>query len=146
MTDVARNPAHPSGIAAAPAGHAECQAQLAALLTQVPSLTFACLSLVDGRPFAHAGANQALIAPRIAAMTSSLLALSESFAKEALRSRCTYSTLSTEHGTIVIVRVPERSRTFTLSVGADSTESMAMALRMTLDTAARLALILDGRT
>lgn len=113
------------------------------LLGRAPALRFASLSTTDGRPFATAISHSNVDAHRVAAMTSSLLALSESFSREALRSNCTHSTISTQHGVIVTVRVPSARRMFVLSIGSDSSEMMAMVLRQALDTAEKIAGILD---
>ena len=77
-------------------------------------------------------------------MSSALVALSESFAREAMRSQCKYSMTVMEHGLIVSVRVPDRSHSFVFSLGADHSESMAMVLRRALDGAADIARILDS--
>ena len=122
---------------------ATCQSLLEALLAEQASVAFACLGTVDGRAYAYAGADAATAASRFSAITCSLLALSESFSKEALRSNCNHSAVSTDHGNIVIVRVPSASRAYALSVCADGSDLLATTLRRTLDTAARLAEILD---
>lgn len=112
-------------------------------MARVPALRFACLSRVDGRAFAHAAARDKMAAASVSAITCSLLALAESFAKEALKAPCSYSAIATERGSIVLVRVPTRHRAFALSIGADESELMAMALRSALDTAESLARVLD---
>lgn len=122
-----------------------CQACLDALLARSPALKFACLGTVDGRLYACASSDSNAVAQRISAMASSLLALSESFSKDALRSHCTHSTISTEHGAIVTVRIPCSHRTHVVSVGADATENMAMTLRHALDVSEQLAAIIDRR-
>lgn len=114
------------------------------LLEATPGLLSSVMSTVDGRAFAHAcRQGQAMEAARIAAISSSLLALSESFSVEALQGRSRYTNVVTDHGMIVIVRVPTPSRTHVLSVLADDSESFAMALRFSLDLAERLASALD---
>ena len=121
-----------------------CQSLLKNFVARVPSISFACLGTVDGRSFAYSGANPDISAQRFSAMTCSLLALSESFSREGLRSNCTHMTVSTEHGTIVVVRVPSRTRAYALSVGADSSDVLAMVLRKTLDAATAIANIVDS--
>lgn len=128
---------------------AKCQATLDALLERSAGFRFASLSTVDGRSFAFAANSQEdksdeqKSAPRFAAITSSLLALSESFAREALEAKCYYTAVSTDHGSLVTVRAPNRKRTYALSVCADPTENMAMTLRLTIDCAESLARIVD---
>ncbi len=118
-----------------------CQAFLDKVLDQTPSINMACLGTADGRLFAaQTGSTNG---QRFAAMTSSLIALSESFAKEALRSQCTYSLVATPHGVVICVRVPSKRGHYVLSVGADATESMALVLRRALDSSEALAGIID---
>jgi predicted regulator of Ras-like GTPase activity (Roadblock/LC7/MglB family) len=112
------------------------------LLQHATALRFACLGTADGRLLASVDADARSTGERIAAMTSSLLALSESFAKDALRSHCNYSVVATEHGSIVVVRVPHVGRGYMLSVGSDGSELMALTLRAALDAAERLAVII----
>lgn len=113
---------------------------LHSLLDAAPGVLGAVMATVDGRAFAHGSREgHAVEAARIAAVASSLLALSESFSGEALRSRARYNTIATDRGTIVIVRVPSQARAHALCVWADSSENFAMTLRFSLDTAERLA-------
>lgn len=122
---------------------AACTEELAHLLRKAPATRFACLGTVDGRNFGFASAQQNASAQRLSAMTCSLLALAETFAKEALSSRCGHATLTTEHGSIVIVRVPSRTRAFALAVGADASDVLAATLRHALDLAGKLAALID---
>ena len=121
------------------------------LLKKSTALRFACLGTVDGRSFSFAARGDSQSAQRLSAMTCSLLALAETLSKEALRGRCTHATISTEFGAIVVVRVPSRSRTFALSIGADAADVLATTLRYALDTADTVAALIDqdpddGRT
>lgn len=119
-----------------------CKTHLAQVMADAPSIGFACIGTADGRMFA---ANHRSTDPqRIAAMASSLLALSESFSKEAMRSRCAYSLIVGEHGAIVIVRIPSKRNHYVLAVGADTTETIALTLRKALDTSTHVASILDS--
>jgi len=123
----------------------EAERYLAVLLDRSDALRFACVGTADGRVLANAArANAHSTGDRIAAMTSSLVALSESFSKDALRSHCTHSVVSTGHGAIVVVRVPEPARGYVLSVASDGSELMALTLRSALDGADRLAQIIGG--
>ena len=122
---------------------AQCDASLRSLLGKSAAIRFACLGTVDGRSFSFAADDGSRSAQRLSAMTCSLLALAESFSKEALRGRCTHATISTEFGTIVVVRVPSRTKTFALSIGADATDVMASTLRYALDTAQALGALID---
>ncbi len=125
-----------------PATAERCRGYLEKLLAQTSSISFACVGTADGRLFVSGDAGNH--AQRLAAMASSMLALSESFAKEALRSQCTHSTIVTHHGVIVTVRIPSRRRSYLLSMGADATDMMALVLRRALDASEQLAEILDS--
>lgn len=127
-----------------PAQRAVCLERLESLLRKHESLEFACLGTVDGRPWAFLRRGEGANAQRLSAVTSSSLALCETFAREALRSRCRYSVIAAERGTIVTVRVPCRSSRFALAIGADSGETVAIALRLALDTAEHLGRTLDA--
>jgi len=118
-----------------------CAALLSGLVDQSPAVVIASLSAVDGRLVAAAsGSTRSDVDPqRVSALTSSLLALSESFAREVRGGRCTHATVSMESGSIVTVRVPTARQLHVLSVCTDPSANLAMALRWTLDTARRIA-------
>jgi len=123
----------------------ECQAVLASLVGKAPAIRFASVALVDGRSFAHAnGASRNADPQRSAALMSSLLGLVESFSREALDSRTLYNSIATEHGSIVMVRVPTKAKMHTLCICADASDNLAMTIRTALDTAAQLALLIDA--
>lgn len=121
----------------------ECQAFLQDMARRMPWLRMASLSTADGRPYALATRDHAADANRVAAISSSLLALSESFSREVLRSPCGYSLISTSHGVIATVRVPSAKRLHALAVASDDSEMLAMILRNALDASSKLAAILD---
>lgn len=122
----------------------ECQSALATLLERTPAVHFASVATVDGRSYAHANGPAHDANPqRSAAIMSSLMGLIESFSKEALNSRALYSSIATEHGSIVMVRIPSQAKAHTLCLCADATENLAMTIRAALDTAALLAAKLD---
>jgi len=135
------SPAHPVS------ARVRSQAILERLLDRSLALKFASLSTVDGRSFAQASArDDDAAAHRIAAMSSSLLALSESFAREALRGNSSFTTISTEHGAIVVVRVPTRKRNHVLAIGSDASDVMALTLRYALDAAAEISAAIDDNS
>ena len=122
-----------------------CCNLLASQLHANPGVLAAVVGTADGRAFAHASQpDRKIEAPRIAAIATSLLALSESFSNEALRSRAQYNSIATQHGTIVVVRVPTRARAHVLCLWADQSENFAMTLRLALDSAARVAMLIDA--
>ena len=121
-----------------------CGNLLESLLRANPGTLAAVIGTADGRAFAHASQpGQQVEAPRVAAVASSLLALSESFSGEALGSRTEYNSIATPRGTIVIVRVPTRARAHVLCLWADKSENFAMTLRTALDGAAQTAALID---
>lgn len=123
----------------------ECREAIVALLERTPALLFASVATVDGRSYTHADSALHEINPlRCAAIMSSLMGLVESFCRETLKSRALYSSIATEHGSIVIVRIPTRSKLHALCVCSDATENLAMTIRAALDTAAALAEKIDA--
>jgi predicted regulator of Ras-like GTPase activity (Roadblock/LC7/MglB family) len=122
-----------------------CQTVLSALVDTTPAMQFASLATVDGRSFAHVNAPMHEANPqRSAALMSSLLGLVESFSREALKSNALYNSTATEHGSIVLVRVPSAARMHTLCICSDASENLAMTIRAALDTASELAKIIDA--
>src|SRR5690606_34859323 len=80
---------------------------LQALVDASPGVLGTVLARADGRVLAHAGRPDHAFDPvRSAAVATSLLALSESFARESLGSPASYSSIATDRGTLVLVRVP----------------------------------------
>lgn len=135
-------PSMPASLTDTAALRERCKAHLVDVMEKTPAIGFACIGTADGRLFA---ANDRSTDPqRIAAMASSLLALSESFSKEAMRSRCAYSLIVSEHGAIVIVRIPSKRNHYVLAMGADTTETIALTLRKALDASTHVASILDS--
>ena len=144
---IARQMDHPKPAHSATGTHAkmECQTVLASLVGKSPAIRFASVALVDGRSFAHANSASHDADPqRSAALMSSLLGLVESFSREALGSKALYNSTSTEHGSIVMVRVPTRAKMHTLCICADASDNLAMTIRTALDTAAQIALLIDA--
>ncbi|MCD9028025.1 hypothetical protein LDO26_07365 [Luteimonas sp. BDR2-5] len=122
-----------------------CRAVLQALVASASGILGAVVATVDGRAFADAGhANHEFDPARVAAISSSLLALSESFSRETLQCQAQHTSIATARGAIVVVRVPSRTRAHALCLWADSSENFAMTLRFALDTAARVAEVLDA--
>lgn len=143
---IARYMDHPKPAHTAIGTHArmECQTVLASIVQRSDAIRFASVALVDGRSFAHANsASHDADAQRSAALMSSLLGLVESFSREALGSKALYNSTATEHGSIVMVRVPTRAQMHTLCICADASDNLAMTIRTALDAAAQIALLLD---
>jgi uncharacterized protein len=140
---LASNPMHPNAPQRIESTRNACQAMLDVAMQRMPHLRMASLSTADGRPFALAAPATPMDAGRVAAMSSSLLALSESFSREALRGTCRYSLISTDFGVIATVRIPGAKRMHVLAIASDDSEMLAIVLRNALDLSERLAAILD---
>lgn len=122
----------------------ECQTILTMLVEKASAVQFASVATVDGRSFAHANGLMHTANPqKSAAIMSSLMALTESFSREALNSKTLYNSTATEHGSIVMVRVPSLAKMHTLCICVDATENLAMAIRHALDTAHDIAIAID---
>ena len=115
---------------------------LQAFFAASPAMQLASLSYVDGRPLATIGEASPEQAQRVAAMASSFLALSETFARETSHGRCSYATITSVQGLIVAVRVPSPRPLYVLSAAASRSDNLAMVLRRTLDCAEALAAVL----
>lgn len=117
---------------------------LASRLAETSGVLGVVVGTADGRALAHAGASSEEFQPaRIAAIASSLLALSESFSRETLGGTTRYSSVATSHGSILMVRVPGKSASQVLCLWADAKQNLGMALNTALGMAARVAGIVD---
>lgn len=116
---------------------------LQSLVDAHPGILGTVVAWADGRVFAHAGRTDHAFDPmRSAAVASSLLALSESFSRESLGSAANYSSIATDHGTLVLVRIAGHGHV--LCLWTDRSENLAMTLRYALDAGERLAAALAG--
>ena len=106
-------------------------------------IRFVSLCSVDGRSISFMGEQFKGQAQRISAISSSLLGLSEAFTKESGLGGTMHAAVAADVGTVITVRVPSRSRTYVLSVCADSSINMAIALRYALDTSTKVAHVID---
>lgn len=125
-----------------PGGYLACQSRLQELAQNTASLSAVCLSTLDGKVRAFAAAASEPTGARVAALSSSFLALADAFAKDVLQGSSRYTVVVTEHGTICSARVPIGKNSLALSIATDSTETVALALRLTLDTAEELSRML----
>jgi predicted regulator of Ras-like GTPase activity (Roadblock/LC7/MglB family) len=116
----------------------DVQQLLDGVLARSSHLMFVCLASVDGRLIGFATRADRNRGQRMAAVSCSLLALGETFAKEASAGPTQYNLIAAHGGAIVTVRVPSVSKRFALSLGADSEETVALALRSALDAAAAI--------
>lgn len=126
-----------SGIAAA---H---RIKLVDMLGDEPAILSASLSTVDGRSISFFGQPSTGQAQRVGAISSSFMGLSEAFTKETSIGGTLHAAIAGDSGTLITVRVPSNSRVFVLSLCADRSINMAMALRCALDASERIAKVLD---
>jgi predicted regulator of Ras-like GTPase activity (Roadblock/LC7/MglB family) len=117
--------------------------KLQEMLDCEPGIQSASLSTVDGRSISFVGEPYKGQAHRMGAISSSFLALSEAFTKEARIGGTQHTAVAGDSGTLITVRVPSRSREFVLSLCADPSINMAMALRFALDASERIAKAID---
>lgn len=122
----------------------KCQGLLDTLVQREVALKFATMCTLDGRSYAHASSGSHPQPERVGAVTSSVLGLSEAFAREAALGGSSYTAISTAQGSIVTVRVPSRVPRYALSICADPTQNMGATLRSALDTADAVARVIDS--
>ncbi len=115
------------------------RAALAAALKTDQQNTFLCLGRLDGRPVMLVRRTNSTNANNVSALGCSLLALSETFAKEAVEGEADYSLVSTRAGSLVTVRVRLEPEDFVLSLGTDGSNTIGAALRAGLDCAKALS-------
>lgn len=120
--------------------------ELHGVVQEEAGIRFVSLSTVDGRSIAFVGEPFRGQAQRLAAISSSFLGLSEAFTKESGLGGTLHAAVAADVGTVITVRVPSRSRAYVLSVCADSTTNMAIALRYALDTSTKVARLIDRGT
>ncbi|MBX3725326.1 MAG: roadblock/LC7 domain-containing protein [Xanthomonadales bacterium] len=123
---------------AAPDFRGRCEKRLNHALSGQSDIDLLCLASVDGRAIAcvqRTGANPA----RVAAMTATLMSVSESLSRELDGSGVEHALLSLRHGVVVSRRLGDRTGIFTLSALGRGTTNLALALRFTLDLADSLA-------
>lgn len=103
-------------------------------------VTMLLLSTADGRAVTE-WSHARLDPRRVAAMTNSFLTLGETLAKEIGMTSADHATISTVHGSLVVIRI-DGSRPYTLAVmgGADAT--LAVLLFAARDCAARIRTLL----
>lgn len=114
------------------------ESQLAILLGEQDSAYGALLSSIDGHHQANVMQKE-LHTSKLAAMTSSVIALGESLAKEAEQSLCQHVIVQNRDGYIVTQRL---SHVLALTVFAKSTVSLGMLLASVRSAAEQLQQIL----
>jgi predicted regulator of Ras-like GTPase activity (Roadblock/LC7/MglB family) len=102
------------------------QRQLAEFVDANPNVTLAVVTSGDG--FELAAHPRLPMAQRIAAMSSSLQALSEAIAREAGLSRSRNLIVETDNGTIVVLGIPNITPRLSLAVVASGSEILGRLL------------------
>lgn len=110
--------------------------QLAELVAANTEITLALVTSADG--FELAAHPDLPMAQRIAAMSSSLQALSEAIAREAGLSRSRSLIIETDGGTIVVLGIPDTSPRLSLAVVASGNEILGRLLWATRGCCAAL--------
>src|SRR6187402_18083 len=105
---------------------AAAQQQLAEFVAANPDVTLAVVTSSDG--FEVAAHPPQPIAQRIAAMSSSLHALSEAIAREAGRGRTRNLIVETDNGTILVQGIPNITPRMSLAVVASGSEVLGRLL------------------
>ncbi len=125
-------------IMATPAVQSRCHEVLERALSNNIDIDMMSISSVDGRPFA-CSQRIGVQASRVAALSATLMSVSESLAKEVDGDRVDYATLSLRNGVVISKRIPDLTGVFTLSLFSRGTTNLALALRTTIDMASHLA-------
>ncbi len=102
------------------------QQQLEEFVTANPDVTLALVTSSDG--FEVAAHPPLPVAQRIAAMSSSLQALSEAIAREAGRGRSRNLIIETDNGTILVLGIPNTTPRMSLAVIASGSEVLGRLL------------------
>jgi uncharacterized protein len=102
------------------------QRQLTEFVAANPDITLAVVTSSDG--FEFATHPPAAVAQRIAAMSSSLQALSEAIAREAGRGRSRNLIIETDDGTILVLGIPNTTPRMSLAVVASGSEILGRLL------------------
>ena len=122
-----------------------CQRQIEALRTSVPQISGALVSTVDGFDIA-ATLPPALSAAKLAAMTSSLLALGDAVSDESGMSSCINVLIEGTAGRILLMDIPNRHRKLLLTVLCGNEAILGQVLWAARQCAQDTGQRIDGRT
>jgi len=115
-----------------------CQGALEALVSQTPGVDTAAVVTGDGFEVA-AVLREHVSVEKLAAMVSSLLALSEAVTSEMGLKRCQYVIVDTESGALVTLRIPTRSHDLLMCVLCGDGVSLGSVLYAARESARSLA-------
>ena len=120
-----------------------CQKQVDALLSSVPEIRGALVSAVDGFDVA-ANLRPPLSAAKMAAMTSSLLALGDAVSSESGQGGCQNVVIESDHGRILMMDIPNRHRKLLLTVLIGGEITLGQVLWAARQCAEETGRMLDG--
>ncbi|MGO4700795.1 roadblock/LC7 domain-containing protein [Dyella sp. 2RAB6] len=123
--------------------HAICESVLAELCAGNPDIGFAVISTKDARVVSHR-AHAQIDPSRLAAMTSSIIAICESLSQEFDGGSCQSVSLTMSEYTCVIAHIPAAKHPLALAIGMRAQVLLARARRLTLDVAERVAASLNA--
>lgn len=104
--------------------------------TRAKGVSMLLLSSADGRALAE-WTHARLDPRRVAAMTNSFLTLGETLAREVGMSAADHATISTVHGSLVVIRI-NGTRPYTLAVLGEQQATLAVLLFAARECAARI--------
>ncbi len=117
---------------------AVCQGVVETLVSQTPGIDSAAIVTGDGFDVASV-LRTGLSAEKLAAMSSSQLALSEAMASEMGMQRCQYVIVDTETGVVLTLRIPTRAHDLLMCVLCGDGVSLGSVLYAARDSARALA-------
>jgi uncharacterized protein len=115
-----------------------CQGTLETLVTQTPGVDTAAVVTGDGFEVASV-LREHVSVEKLAAMVSSLLALSEAVTSEMGMQRCQYVIVDTESGALLTLRVPTRSQDLLMCALCGDGVSLGSVLYAVRESARALA-------
>ncbi len=108
-------------------GTAVCQKEIDALITNHPGINGVLVSTIDG--FDVASTIRGTQSPaKLAAMTSSLLALGEAISSESAVGDCRDIVIDASQGRVLLMDVPHATRKLLLTVIGDNVETLGQVL------------------
>lgn len=120
-----------------------CENSLTHLCANHPEVSLALIATTDAHVVSHRS-HAGLDAARIAAMTSSIIAICESLSNELDGGGCQSASISMGEYTFVIAHIPTPQQSLALAIGVTHDILLARARRLTLDFSARIARSLDA--
>ena len=120
-----------------------CESVLTKVCAGNSDIGFAIISSRDARVISHR-AHAQIDPSRLAAMTSSIIAICESLSQEFDGGSCQSVCLTMSGYTCVIAHIPAGKHSLALAIGVRGEVLLARARRLTLDVAGRIATSLNA--